>query len=186
MNRLSMLFIALIFTVCFVSPCFSEPISFQNFEEDQAVDDNNNNGVVDSGDYFYDQWYSNPSFDDSNPHTGKRAVIMRAKNPGDHGGTIGIHPSKEFKEKIQGKKPTKLSVWVYDKHGDNTIELKILDAKGSYKLWSNERSQRNRWTKITWDITGLIKEGLDPNTIEKIELYEWSDGEYIFDDITME
>ncbi|MBN2189731.1 MAG: hypothetical protein JW728_00790 [Candidatus Aureabacteria bacterium] len=186
MTRLCMLFIAIVFTVCLASPCFSESISFQSFEEDQAVDDNNSNEVQDSGDYFYDQWYSNPSFEDTNPHTGKRAVIMRSKNPGDHGGTIGVYPSKEFKENVQGKKPTKLSVWVYDKHGDNTIELKILDAKGSYKLWSNERSQRNRWTKITWDINGLIKEGLDPNTIEKIELYEWSDGEYIFDDVTLE
>ena len=174
-----------------VTPPIAKPIpvapppssgSFQNFEQDNGTPPG-------AGNYFWDAWYTTCSF--SEPplpvHTGQRAVRVEAyaKQKGDPqrdtGGAMGINPSSA--RPIDLSSATTISVWVYDTQGNNTVQLKLRDwgESVSNARWSEKASVKDQWALITWDLAGF--EGVDKRRIKNIELYEWNDGVYLFDDV---
>ena len=157
-----------------------ELVIFQDFEP--------NNGT--QGDYFYDAWNSEPSFDYSIVQGGTRSVRMRAHagEVGNNGGTIGINVASPSRY-VNMQNATIFTVWVYDNQGSNTVELKLRDNTGIFGpgWWSNDhsvgestgRTVKDQWTKISWDITDYP--GVDKSRIISIELYMWWDNYYYFD-----
>lgn len=147
---------------------------FQDFET--------NNGT--SGAYFYDAWRCTSSFETDNVHRGERAVkmVVPPEINQTNGGTIGINAASPVGY-IDMSGATVVSVWVYDTQGNNTLELKLKDLLGNIGpgLWSTETSVQNTWTKITWDISEYS--GVDMSRISSIELFEWNEGTYYFDDV---
>jgi hypothetical protein len=161
------------------------PTNFQNFEKDNGTPPG-------AGNYFWDAWFTTCTF--SEPplpvHTGQRAVRVEAyaKQKGDPqtdtGGTVGINPSSD--KPIDLSEATTISVWVYDTQDNNTVELKLRDwdERVSNALWSEKESVKDQWVLITWDLPDF--EGVDKSRIKNIELYEWNDGVYFFDDVRYE
>jgi len=148
---------------------------FQDFEP--------GNGTQEA--YFYDAWRSTSSFETDVVHKGTRAVkmVVPPEINNANGATIGITAASQVGY-IDLSDATSLSVWVYDTQGSNTIELKLKDLFGNIGsgLWSTENSVWNTWTKITWDISEYS--GVDMSRIASVELYEWNEGTYYFDDVT--
>ena len=87
-----------------------------------------------------------------------------------------------------------MSVWVYDTHGNNTLELRLIDRNGcaSNSIWSGMQAVHNTWTQMSWSLLRFTHLDPDPqfsaegcNTfdnrrVRSIELYEWNDGTYCF------
>lgn len=154
-------------------------MSFQDFER--------GNGTP-PGQYFWEVWYTTCSF--SEPPLvlkGRRAVRVeanaQARGGSDiHGGTMGIIPASN--DPLDLSAAATISIWVYDTQGGNTIELKLRDIKEqvSNAVWSTMHTDRYDWTLIAWDLADF--EGVDKSRIKNIELYEWDDGVYYFDDVT--
>lgn len=125
-------------------------------------------------------------------HTGQRAVRVEAfaKQKGDPqkdtGGTMGINPSSD--KPIDFYSATTISIWVYDTQdkGNNTVQLKLrdYDERVSNAIWSEKKSVRSQWTQITWNLADFS--GVDMHRIKNIEIYEWNDGVYFFDDVRYE
>ena len=150
-------------------------VMFQNFEL--------GNGTSDA--YFYDAWRSSSSFESSTVHRGTRSVkmIVPAPDVENTGATIGINAASPSSY-LDMSSATTFSVWVYDTQGNNTVELKLKDSDGTVGpgLWSDMSSTQNTWTKISWDISSYS--GVDKSRIASIELYEWNQGTYYFDDVS--
>ncbi len=155
--------------------------SFQNFEE-------NNGTPPGGGNYFWDAWFTTCSFSErpEPAYQGQRAVRVEtyAGNSGYNGGTVGINPSSS--NPIDLSSAATISVWVYDTNGDNTLELKLRDSNDavSNAIWSTMESVRNVWTEITWNFSDFT--GVNKSQIKNIELYEYNDGIYYFDDVSWE
>lgn len=156
--------------------------SFQNFEP--------RNGTPGSGDlktYCRDVWFASCEFESTEvrAHEGTRAIRVKVEghsNPKDKGGTVRIFFSSE--KAVDLSSASTLSAWVYDTQGNNTVELKL--CNGDYcpikeNIWSAMESVKNKWSKITWLIPKLNL--IDITKITAIEIYEWNEGTYYFDDI---
>jgi hypothetical protein len=110
-----------------------------------------------------------------------------------NGGTAGIRVMGE-KGTIDLSKAKKITLWVYDTQGDNTIELRIKDANGNggtgpdgKTLWSATKARRNTWTKIEWELSAYpAADGLDLTQVSMLEVYEFNPGVYYFDDVKYE
>jgi len=152
-------------------------ITFQDFEV--------NNGTP--GAYYYDVWQSSPGLDQNTVHGGSRSLRMVA---GRGGGTVGIRAASPSGYMDLSRAKT-ISVWVYDTQGNNTVQLRLRDADGDggsgadgRYMWSSVSSVQNQWTRITWDLSGYPSvPKLDMDRIASIELYEWNQGTYYFDDL---
>jgi hypothetical protein len=153
---------------------------FQNFEEGNGTPPDR---------YFQETWYATCAFGEppAPVHGGRRALrcqmVAEAEGGSDlHGGTVGILPATGGPVDLSLAET--LSVWLYDERGGNTIELRLRDAEGnvSASYWSDRGAKMGKWTALTWDLTWF--EGIDKRRIQSIDLYEWSDGVYHFDDIT--
>jgi hypothetical protein len=99
-----------------------------------------------------------------------------------HGGTVSILPAAGGP--VDLSLADTLSLWIYDEQGGNAIELRLRDAGGniSASYWSDRGAKHDKWTKLTWDLAWF--EGIDKRRIQGLDLYEWSDGVYHFDDLT--
>lgn len=152
---------------------FRPPAPFQNFDP--------NNGTP--GDYFRDVWHMTCSFESAIVYEG-RSVRCQAHggNIGSHGGTVAIYPSAS--EPIDLSSGSALSVWVYDTQGSNTVESRLCndDTVCSNNVWSERESSQNEWTEISWPLSAFT--GVDKSKIRSIQIYEWNDATYYFDDIT--
>jgi hypothetical protein len=113
-----------------------------------------------------------------------------------HGGTVGIYYHTCGPVDLSNPPVTHPCTWVKDSRGSNTVELRLVDDDGclSRAAWSTKRSMQGVWTKICWKLDRqeltLFDPGplpdcttLDRNRIAGIEIYEWNDGVYRFDDI---
>lgn len=151
------------------------PMSFQNFEP--------GNGTP--GDYYREAYRMTCNFENTIVHSGNRSLRCRAPDQGDvHGGTVSIYPSSS---PVDLSSAATISVWVYDAQGCNTVELKLCDTDyclGESAVWSRDQAIPCKWTKITWPLS--VFTSTDKSNIIKIELYEWNNGIYYFDDITYE
>lgn len=147
---------------------------FQNFEF--------GNGTPSA--YFYDAWRTTTSFDSSTYHGGTRSVkmIVPALDNENTGATIGINAASSSGH-LNLQNATVLSIWVYDTQGSNTIELKLKDSDGTIGpgMWSEMSATKNQWTKISWNVSSYS--GVSKSSISSIELYEWNQGTYYFDDV---
>jgi glucosylceramidase len=148
-------------------------IAFQNFEPGNAT----------PGDYFQNKWYTTCLFDTAILHSGSRSIhcLANAGSVGAHGGTVAIYPSSSAP--INLSSGTTLSVWVYDTQGSNDIELKLCDDSGCHDqaFWSTNHAVKDGWTEVTWQLSPFT--AVDKTQIRSIELYEWNDGGYYFDDV---
>lgn len=156
-------------------------LSFQDFEL--------GNGTT--GAYFWDVAWETPAFESSIVHGGRRSVKMTAPSGNPQGGTIAIAAASPVGY-FDLRYAQTFSVWVYDTQGNNTVQLRLKDSDGDggsgedgYYLWSTMSSVQNQWTKITWNLSQYPNvPNLDKNKIAWVELFEWWDGTYYFDDLT--
>lgn len=150
---------------------------YQNFEP--------NNGTP--GSYFQDVYQSSPAFETAIVHSGTRSLKISAASSGSTVGILAANSSGY----IDLSTAKSLSVWAYDTQGNNTVQLRLKDADGDGGsgndgncLWSDTSAVQNQWTKITFDLNRYPDvANLDLNRISKIELYEWNQGVYYFDDL---
>lgn len=107
---------------------------------------------------------------------------MKAVLVGGHGGTIEINP--ENSSVVDMSHATNFKFWVYDTEGHNTIQLRLVDSSGSQydAVYSTMQSVSNKWTNITIALTNFHHEDLAH--IAQIQLYEYNDGIYYFDDLS--
>ncbi len=63
----------------------------------------------------------------------------------------------------------------------NTVQLKICDDKECEYRWSLDPSTPGTWAEIIWPLDEFTQ--VDKSQISRIEIYEWGDGIYDFDDI---
>lgn len=156
---------------------YRSPVSFQNFEP--------SNGTP--GDYSQNVWYMTCSFETApvRVHEGSRSLCCHAHagDTGSHGGTVAIYPSSS--EPMDLSAGETFSIWVYDTQDNNDAELKLCDENGCHPdnaVWSDNKASHNQWTKLTWQLSRFTK--VDKSKIQYIQIYEWNDGLYCFDDIT--
>jgi hypothetical protein len=163
-------------------PLVDVPIAactFQDFERDNGTPPG-------GGNYFWDAWFTTCSFESTIVHEGGRSVCVDAHartegSPTDTGGTMGINPSSS--DPVDLSSATTIYVWVYDTQGSNTVELKLRDIEESVSnpVWSTMQSVQNNWTQIEWAVSGFT--GVNIRRIKNLEIYEWNDGIYYFDDV---
>ena len=152
----------------------------QDFEPDNGTE----------GEYYRQVWNCTVDFDASKVHSGSRSLKMETL---ENGGTVGIKPVGN-QGQTDLSKAEKITLWVYDTQGDNTVELRLKDANDvggagmdHLALWSAGKSRLNAWTKIEWDLKNYPQvDGLDKSKISSIEIYELQGGTYYFDDLEME
>ena len=149
-------------------------MSFQDFEESTQ-------GSVMSSENV---WKVDCALESAIVYQGERSLRCQARagqdNSANHGGTVGIYPSADLPVDLSSA--TVFSVWVYDTQGNNTIELKLCDSsRCSSAIWSEMQSSKNQWQQITWLLSNLT--GIDRSQVYKIEIYEWHDGFYYWDNI---
>ena len=92
---------------------------------------------------------------------------------------MGINPCSS--DPVDLSSATTIYVWVYDTHGNNTVELKLRDYHEavSNSVWSAMQSVQNQWTRIEWPLSQFT--GIDVHQVKNLEIYEWNDGTYYFD-----
>lgn len=154
--------------------------SLQNFESGNGTE----------GEYYTQIWNCTVDFDSKKVHGGSRSIKMDTL---ENGGTVGIKPLGNAGQ-TDLSKAKKVSIWVYDTQGDNTVELRLKDANGNggsgldgRSLWSSEKTKQNAWTKIEWNLKDYPQvDGLDKTKINSIEIYELQPGTYYYDDLEME
>ncbi len=159
---------------------WAQEVSFQNFEV--------NNGTEDE--YFLEIWNSEPNFETEIVHSGDRALRVVTF---EDGGTVRINVADK-KGYIDLSKAKEISMWVYDTHNSNTVEMRLKDIDGDggsgndgNTLWSKRGARKNKWVQIKWDLDSYPDvEDLDLNQISSIEIYEFHEGIYYFDDIEIE
>ena len=163
--------------------CFAQTAGkgvLQNFEPDNGTE----------GEYFTQIWNCTAEFDAEKVHAGSRSIKMETL---DKGGTVGIK-SVGNQGQVDLTKAKKITLWVYDTQGDNTVELRFKDANGNggsgpdgKSLWSTGKSRQNTWTKIEWNPADYPQvDGLDLSKISSIEVYELQAGVFYFDDLEVE
>lgn len=158
----------------------AQGLSLQNFE--------NNNGTEDE--YFAEVWNCQPNFDTEIVRSGERS--LRAETF-DNGGTVRINFANE-KNYVDLSKVKKISIWVYDTEGNNTVEIRLKDINGNggsgndgNTLWSKREAKKNNWTQIEWDLALYPDvEDLNLTYISSVEIYEFHKGVYYFDDLELE
>ncbi|MFA5338626.1 MAG: beta-galactosidase [Candidatus Omnitrophota bacterium] len=145
-----------------------ENVSFQNLEPGNST----------PGDYYYDAWQSNPAFETTIVHSGTRSVKMISASGG---GTLGINIAAPIGY-MNLATMTDFYVWVYDTQGSNSLQIKFKDKWGnlSSAVWSTMSAVQNEWTLISWPVSQTA--GIDWERVASIELYEWNQGTYYFDD----
>jgi hypothetical protein len=154
--------------------------SLQDFES--------NNGT--EGEYFTQVWNCTADFDNKKVHAGSRSIKMETL---ENGGTVGIKLVGNAGQ-VDLSKAKKITLWVFDTQGDNTVELRFRDANGNggsgldgKALWSTEKTKHNAWTKMVWDLRNYPQvDGLDKTKINAIEIYELQPGVYYYDDLEVE
>ena len=152
----------------------------QNFESDNGTE----------GEYYTQVWNCAVDFESKKVHSGNRSIKMDAV---ENGGTVGIKLIGH-QGQVDLSKAKKISLWVYDPQGENTVELRLKDANGvggsgldGLSLWSTEKVRQNAWTKVVWELKKYPQvEGLDKTKISSIEIYEQHAGTYYFDDLEVE
>lgn len=158
----------------------------------------------DEGSCFTEVYCTSCSFDEEIAHQGKKALKCQASGGtstcgagNKTGGTVSISLAAD--KSVDFSNVTTISIWVYDTQGDNTVELSLYDASGcvSIGMWSAQPARKQQWTRITWPPSDRhIAEfatadqakspgcqGVDLTQITHVELYEWNDGVYYFDDL---
>jgi len=147
-----------------------------------------NNGT--EGEYYTQIWNCTVDFDNRKVHSGSRAIKMETL---ENGGTVGIKLIGD-QGQVDLSKAKKISLWVYDTQGDNTVELRLRDANANggsgmdgKALWSGAKARLNAWTKIEWNLKDYPEvDGLDKSKINAIEIYELQPGTYYYDDLQVE
>ncbi len=168
---------------------------FQDFE------DNNGTPQGIPANYSWDAWFTSSARVGSPVNPGGSAVSLsvtafaeRDGGAGDTGGTEGIQPmytdpgdpTKHAPVDLSGG--TTLYLWVYDTQGGNTVQIKLRDSSDvvSGELYSADASVQNTWTKITWPLNASEFNNVNLRSIKNIEIYEYWDGLYYYDDIGWE
>jgi hypothetical protein len=165
---------------------FLEPSSgtFQDFEmgNGTAV-----NGDIDT--YCRDMSHAACNFEGKIVNSGRsiRVDVEKHSDPGDVGGVVRIFPSSNNPIDLSAAKS--ISLWVYDTQGNNTVELRLCNGDLCPKnqnqcpdgCWSDRKSTKGKWVKLSWPIQ--IFSNINISSISGIELHEWNDGVYYFDDI---
>jgi hypothetical protein len=161
-------------------PLVDVPIAactFQDFERENGTPPG-------GGNFFWDAWFTTCSFESTIVCEGSRSVRVDAHawtegSPKDTGGTMGINPSSSAPVDLSSA--TTIYVWVYDTQGNNTVELKLRDIHDavSNSVWSAMQSVHQGWTRIEWALSDFA--GVDMRQIKNLEIYEWNDGIYYFD-----
>ena len=154
--------------------------ALQNFEA--------NNGT--GGAYFNPIWQCTTDFEVERTHAGSQAQRVETAQGG---GTVGIRLMKE-NGSADLTKAKKITVWVYDTQGTNTIELRLRDADGNggngadgKTLWSETKAVKDQWTRIEWDLSQYPSgSGLDLSRVSAVELFEFHPGIYYLDDLEFE
>jgi hypothetical protein len=137
--------------------------SIQDFES--------SNGTT--GNYFWSVWNSTPTFSAGTVHRGGRALAMNAN------GTVGILP---ITSSVNAANADTFSVWVYDTEGANTCQMRLTDTiGGTAAVWSSNSAVQNEWTELTWPAGSFT--GVDLSNINDVQLYEYNNGTYYFDDV---
>jgi hypothetical protein len=153
--------------------------TFQDFERENGTPPG-------GGDYFWDAWFTTCSFESETVREGSRSVRVDAHalargRPGDTGGTVGVNPAS--RDPVDLSSAATIYVWVYDTVGNNTVELKLRDIHDSVSnpVWSAMQSVMGAWTRMEWALSDFT--GVDMRNIKNLEIYEWNDGIYYFDDV---
>jgi hypothetical protein len=147
-----------------------------------------NNGT--EGEYYTQVWNCTVDFDGKKVRSGSRAIKMETL---ENGGTVGIKLVGN-QGQVDLSKAKKITLWVYDTQGDNTVELRLRDANANggsgmdgKAIWSAEKARVNAWTKIEWNLKDYPQvDGLDKSKINSIEIYELQPGTYYYDDLQVE
>ncbi len=141
--------------------------SYQNFEP--------GNGTV--GNYFENVFQSSPSFETTTVYSGGRSLRIL---PALGGGTVRVFPASATPLDLTGA--DEFYVFVYDTQGNNYVEITLVDADGtSETVWSLAVATQNTWTKISWNLSVFTV--VDQSRISSIEIYEFNEGTYYFDEI---
>jgi len=122
------------------------------------------------------------TMDTGTKHAGAQSIKSVLSAPtGSHGGTFRI---KTITRSVDESTATSFSVWVKDMQGNNTVQLKLVDSSGavSNAVWSATAATQNVWSKVSWNLSGFS--GIDKAHIAAMEVYEWNNGTYYFDDAT--
>ena len=151
---------------------------FQSFEPDTHTPENDGRESVCRA-----KWRASCQFESQNVHTGARSIRVNVQNPRrpqENGGTIRLFPSS--REQIDLSSAASISVWVYDTQDNNTVQLKLCDEHNcSNEVWSEDPSVRGEWAEISWPISKFSD--IDKRKVTAIEIFEWNDGVYYFDDV---
>ncbi len=145
---------------------------------------------TDGGTCFQQIWNCTGDFEMTQVHNGAQSLKLETAQ---NGGTAGIRVMST-KGIADLSKAKKITLWVYDTQGENTIELRIKDAGGNggtgpdgKTLWSANKSKKNVWTKIEWDLQSYpAAQGLDLTQVSMLEVYEFNAGVYYIDDVEYE
>jgi glucosylceramidase len=153
----------------------NRPQSWQDFEP--------NNGTC--GPYFEDIWHMPCTFEYNIVCQGDRSIRCEARaeadGTGGHGGTVAIYPSSCMPVDLASTET--ISAWVYDTQNNNTVELRLCDNSGcSNNVWSEAQAVENTWTEVSWALSDFV--GVDKSQIRSIQIYEWNDGIYYFDQVS--
>ena len=167
-------------SVIFLNIAVSFAAGLQDFEEDNGTPD----------DYFFEVWNCEPLFDEETVHAGDTSLRVEVF---EDGGTVGINVANEDGY-VDLSRANKISIWVYDTQGNNTIELRLKDIDGNggsggdgNALWSQKKARKNKWAKVEWDLSLYPEvEDLDLTSIATLELFEYNEGIYYFDDLEFE
>jgi hypothetical protein len=140
---------------------------------------------------YWGAWFANCADQTIIKHGGATSVSMTAHafataGGTNHGGTIGVNPMVAAVESVNLSTAATFYIWVYENPNNaaknNTIELKLRDSTDtvSNSVWSTASGAPGAWTKITWPLSSFS--GVDKVHIKNVELYEYNDGNYFFDD----
>lgn len=158
----------------------AKAVSIQNFEPKNGTED----------DYFIDIWKSESDFAADIVHSGSRSLMTETGD--EYGGTIGIKLASKD-DYVDMSKAKKISIWVYDTIGNNSIQLRLKDIEGNGGsgnddnfLWSTKSTKKDAWTQIKWSLNKYPKvEDLDLTKISALELYLPKPGVYYLDDLEL-
>lgn len=158
-------------------------------QEEKLQDFEPSNGT-NGGTCFQQIWNCNGDFEMTQVKNGSQSLKLETAQ---NGGTAGIRVMGE-KGTLDLSKARKITLWVYDTHGDNTIELRIKDANGNggtgpdgKTLWSTNKAVKGSWTQIEWDLRNYPKaDGLDLSQVSMLEIYEFNAGIYYIDEVEYE
>jgi aryl-phospho-beta-D-glucosidase BglC (GH1 family) len=79
---------------------------------------------------------------------------------------------------------TKISFYVKDTQGNNTVPVKLIDSEGKAAEFYTAAAVKDNWTKLEVPLSSFT--GINMSSISQIAMYEWQNGTYYFDDIYLE